>query len=80
MHTMKRIIDGFEKNPTEYEFHLDGAIFAVVNIFKNIDLFIFDIAEIYPFGGVCYQPDYFDDLVILLGKTRRVHIRLEIFR
>ena len=35
MNSIKRTIDGVEKTPTEYKFHLDGDIFAVVNVFKT---------------------------------------------
>ena len=35
MNSIKRTIDGVEKTPTEYKFHLDGDIFAIVNVFKT---------------------------------------------
>ena len=44
MNSIKRTIDGVEKTPTEYKVHLDGDIFAVVNVFKTF-LYTFDIAE-----------------------------------
>ena len=45
MNSIKRTIDGVEKTPTEYKFHLDGDIFAVVNVFKTYRLYTFDIIE-----------------------------------
>ena len=42
MNSIKRIIEGIEKSPTEYKFHLDCDIFAVGNIFKA---YTFDITE-----------------------------------
>ena len=32
----KRTIDGVEKTPTEYTFHLDGDIFAVCECIQNL--------------------------------------------
>ena len=40
MNSIKRTIKGIEKSSTEYKFHLDGDIFAVVK-----DLYTFDITE-----------------------------------
>ena len=55
MNSIKRTIDGLEKTPTEYKFHLDGDIFAVVNVFKtNRFVHIRHYRdETYPLDGVC---------------------------
>ena len=58
MNYIKLTIEGIEKSPTEYKFHLDGNIFAVVNVFKtyrcvNIRHYR---EEIYQLDGVCYHP------------------------
>ena len=45
MNSIKRTIEEIEKSATEYKFHLDGDIFAVVIVFKLIDLYTFDITE-----------------------------------
>ena len=69
---IKRTIDGVEKTPTEYKFHLDGDIFAVVIAFKTYRFvhIRYYRDETYPLDGVCYYSNYFEDLVKLLGKIR----------
>ena len=80
MNSIKRTIDGIEKSPTEYKFHLD--IFAVVNVFKTYRFVHIRHYrdETYPLDGVCYHPNHFEDLVKLLEKTRRESKLLELFR
>ena len=73
MNSIKRIIDGVEKTFTEYKFHLDGDIFAIVNVFET---YIFVHLrhyrnETYPLDGVCYYSNHFEDLVKLLRKKKR---------
>ena len=54
-----------EKSPTEYKFHLDGDIFAVVKVFKTYRfVYIRHYSdETYPLDGVCYYSNHFEDLV-----------------
>ena len=79
---IKRTIDGVEKTPTEYKFHLDGDIFAVVNVFKTYRFVHIRHYrdETYPLNGVCYYSNHFEDLVKLLEKkTRKESKQMEIF-
>ena len=50
MNSIKRTIDGVEKTPTEYKFHLDGDIFAFVKVFKTYR-FRHSRDETYPLDG-----------------------------
>ena len=60
MNSIKRTIDGVERTPTEYKFHLDGNIFAVVNVFKT-----------YRFIHIRHYSNHFEDLVNLLEKNEK---------
>ena len=73
MNYIKRTIDGVEKAPTEYKFHLDGDIFAVVNVFKTYRFVHIRHYrdETYPLDGVCYYSNHFEDLVKLLEKNEK---------
>ena len=82
MNSIKRTIDGVEKTPMEYKFHLDGDIFAVVNVFKTYRfLHIRHYRdETDPLIRVCYYSNHFEDLVKLLGeKPRKESKQMEIF-
>ena len=70
MKSIKRSIEGIEKSPTEYKFHLDGDTFAVVNVFKTYRFVHIRHYrdETYPFDGVCYYSNHFEDLVKFLEK------------
>ena len=75
MNFIKRTIEGIEKKHTEYKFHFNGDISAVVNVFQH-----FRFVQIrhyredtYLLSGMCFHPAHFDDRVKLLGKTRRIH-------
>ena len=72
MNSIKRTIDGVEKTPTEYKFHLDCDIFAVVNVFKTYRFVHIRHyrEETYPLDGVCYYSNHFEYLVKLLEKKR----------
>ena len=71
MNSIKRTIDGVEKTPTEYKFHLDGDIFAVVNICKTYRCVHIRHYkdETYPLDEVCYYSNHFEDLVKIIGKN-----------
>ena len=71
MNSIKRTIDEVENTPTEYKFHLDGDIFAVVNVFKTYRFVHIRHYrdETYPLDGVCYYSNHFEDLVKLLEKN-----------
>ena len=82
MNSIKRTIDGVEETPAEYKFHLDGDIFAVVNVFKTYRFvhIRYYRDETYPLDGVCYYSNHFEDLVKLLEKkTRKESKQMEIF-
>ena len=82
MNYIKRTIEGIEKSPTEYKFHLDGVTFALVNVFKTyICVHVRHYRdETYPLYGVGYYSNHFDDLVKLSRKkTRREPKHMEIF-
>ena len=71
MNYIKRTMEGIENSPTEYKFYLDGAIFAVVKLFKTYRCIHIQhyIDETYLLDGVCYHPNHFEDLVKLLGEN-----------
>ena len=77
MNYIKRTIDGIEKSSIEDKFHLDGDIFAVVNVFVHIQHYRY---ESYPLDGVCYYSNHFKDHEKLLGETRRKSRHMRIFR
>ena len=79
MNSIKRTIEGIEKSYTEYRFHLDGDLFAVVNVFKTYKfVYIRHYRdETYLLDGVCYYSNHFPDSIttsalrfISLGKHR----------
>ena len=72
MNDIKHTIGGIKKGPAEYKFHLDGDIFAVVNVFKthrcvHIRHYRDDT---YPMDGACYYSNHFEDLGIIGNKSR----------
>ena len=71
MNSIKRTIDGVEKTPTEYKFHLDGDIFAVVFKTYRFVYIRHYRDETYPLDGVCYYSNHFEDLEKLLGKNEK---------
>ena len=73
MNSIKRTIEGREKNPTEYKFHVDCDIFAVVNVFQTYRFvhIRYYRDEAYPLDDVCYHPNHFEDLVKLLEKNEK---------
>ena len=73
MNSIKRTIDGIEKTPTEYKFHLDGDIFAVVNVFKTYRFvhILHYRDETYPLNGVFHYSNHFVDLGKLLEKNEK---------
>ena len=85
MHSIKRTIDGVEKTPTEYKFHLDGDIFAVVNVFityRFVHIRHYR-GDTYPLDGVCYYSNHFKDLVKLFGKNEKgiqAHVNISVKR
>ena len=79
---IKHTIEGIEKNPREYEFHFDGDIFAVVDVFQTYRCVHIRHYrdDTYPMDGVYYHQNHYEDLAKLLEKTRSEPKHLEIFR
>ena len=75
MNSIKRTIEGIEKSPTEYKFHIHGDIFDVVNVLKTYRFVHIRHyrEETYPLDGVCYYSNHFEDRVKLLEKKRVVN-------
>ena len=72
LNCIHRTIDGIEKSSTEYKFHLDDDILAVVNVIKSYR-FVHNRHyrdKTYPLDDVCYYSSHFEDLVKLLGGKR----------
>ena len=82
INSIKRAIDGVEKTPTEYKFHLDDDIFAVVNVFKTYRFVHIRHYrdETYPLDEVYHYSNHFEDFVKLLEKTRKESKQMEILR
>ena len=73
MNYIKRTIERIEKSHTEYKFHLNGYIFAVVNVFKTYRFvhIRYYRDKTYPLDGICYYSNHFEDLVKIIGKKTR---------